>query len=129
MISENIISIIEKLSEKTHSNLVEWNKSSGVDGFKLVLKVGSISIDKFFTSDENCWIMDLTILNERGETIERYLKSQVEEVEGYNYLETFYSLVRRKYLKADETIKNLLDELDNKDLSQPLENNPEENLV
>lgn len=111
MIPENIRSIIEKLSEKTLSKSVEWNKSTGVDGFKLMLKIGIVSIDKFYSSNENYWLMEFMILNDRGETIERLLRSDAEEKEDYIYLNDFYNLVRRKYLKADETLIDLLDEL------------------
>ena len=37
--------------------------------------------------------------------------SQADNKPDYDFLDLFYSIIRRKYLKVDETLKGLLDEL------------------
>ena len=116
MIANNIRSIIEKLAEKTKNNQATWNASSGSNGFRLHLKTGVINIDKWNEAQNDNWYIDFKIFNDRGDIIESILVSLYDDKPDFDYLDLFYSIIRRKYLKVDETLKGLLDELN--------ENNP-----
>ncbi len=108
--TENFITLIEKLKNKTASKQAIWSKTSRDNEFKLELQKGAITTDNWNDDDENSFI-DLSIINENGDTIDRvYFHSS--EKEDYKKLLELHDLVKRAYYKVDETIKNIFNELD-----------------
>lgn len=125
MIPNNIRNIIDRLSERTLSGQTNWNQSSGSNGFRLSMQTGTINIDKWYDDRENAWVIQLKIFNDRGDIIEDIETLQSSNKPDYEYMDSFYAIVRRKYLKVDETLKGFLDELDG---NKPIGKNDDPNL-
>jgi hypothetical protein len=129
MIPGNIKDIIDKLKVRTENNQAIWNKSSGENGFKLSLQTGLITIDKWLDNQEQTWYIDFAISNDKGDIIEQIQASKAGEKNDFDYLDAFYTIIRRKYLKVDETLKSLLDELNStKSLGTNDKNEPIDDL-
>ncbi|OPX94713.1 MAG: hypothetical protein A4E53_00035 [Pelotomaculum sp. PtaB.Bin104] len=111
MITTKVLKIIELLRSKTESNQAIWNKSSGIAGFQLITQNGSISIDNFYDEHENEEFISFKIFNDNGEVIESFYVGSVTDKEEYNIMFDFYSTIRRKYLKVDETLDSFFNEL------------------
>ena len=109
MIPENYKILIEKLKLKTDKKEAVWSKTSRDNEFKLDLGKGAITVDSY-SEDYNRFI-DMTILNDRGDTIDRIFFTSNEE-EEYHFLSDLHTLARRAYYKIDETIKEIFKELD-----------------
>lgn len=114
MINEKLRLLIDKLLEKTIANQVNWNQSSGYNGYQLILSNGSLSVDNFWDDDSNQSYISVTLYNDNGENIDSITAGSRKESDDYLYLENFYKIVKRKYLKADETIDSFFKEI-NKD--------------
>ena len=110
MISANIKILIEKLKIKTESGQAIWSKTSRDTEFKLELKKGAITTDNW--EDGNGYYVDLAIINQNGETIERDAFNAVENEEAYKALYDIYILAKNSYYRTDETLKTIFDELD-----------------
>lgn len=108
MISANIKILIDKLKKKTELGQAIWSKTSRDTEFKLELQKGAITIDNW--EDGEGLFVDIAILNENGETIERDVFNVSEE--DYNVLFEIYMLAKNSYYKIDETLKTIFDELD-----------------
>ncbi|CCG53698.1 Protein of unknown function [Flavobacterium indicum GPTSA100-9 = DSM 17447] len=108
MISENIKILIDKLKKKTESGQAIWTKTSRDTEFKLELQKGAIVTDNW--EDGQGFFVDLAILNENGEIIERDFFNVNEE--DYKTLYEVYLLAKNSYYKVDETLKTIFDELD-----------------
>lgn len=108
MISSNIKILIGKLKKKTEIGQAIWSKTSSDTEFKLELQKGAITTDNW--EDGHGCFVDLAIINENGETIERDVFNKNEE--GYDELFTIYLIAKNSYYKIDETLKTIFDELD-----------------
>ncbi|MGI4021988.1 MAG: hypothetical protein ACRYFA_10815 [Janthinobacterium lividum] len=111
--TENFTSLIEKLKNKTVSKQAIWSKTSRDNEFKLELQKGAITIDSW--EDNNVDFVDLNIMNENGEIIDRAYFHSSDRVD-YKTLLDLHSSAKRAYFKVDETIKNIFDELDSKNV-------------
>jgi len=112
MISTNIKILIEKLKKKTESGQAIWTKTSRDSEFKLELQKGAITTDNW--EDNEGRYIDLAIINENGEAIERdaFNLYEMTQVENYNTLYEIYEIAKKSYYKIDETLKTIFDELD-----------------
>ncbi len=111
MIPENFKLLIDKLKLKTSKHEAIWIKTSRDDEFKLDLGKGAITLDLWVNHDTEEQFVDLAIINERGDTIDRIYFSEVEK-EDFKNLEELHVIAKRAYYKIDETFKNILKELD-----------------
>ncbi|OQP44881.1 hypothetical protein A4H97_11020 [Niastella yeongjuensis] len=110
MIPENYKALIVKLKQKTLNKETIWSKTSRNEEYKLVLDKGAITIDKW-DSDSVSYI-DISIINDRGDVIDRIQVSDGEELNDYNLLSELHAAAKRAYYKVDETIKSIFIELD-----------------
>lgn len=110
MISNNIEILIEKLITKTKAGQAFWDKTSRDSEFKLELQKGAITSDSW--SDGNGVFVDLAILNDEGEIIERDFFDLHENQEDYSKLYDVNMAAKNSYYKLDETLKTIFDELD-----------------
>lgn len=111
MITTKVQKIIELLKSKTVSNQAIWNKSSGYEGYQLITQNGSVSIDNFFDEQDNQETISFKIFNDNGEVIESFYVGSRTEKDEYDIMFDFYSTIRRKYLKVDETLDSFFNEL------------------
>ena len=113
-ISDKTRELISFLSQKTENNEIQWEKSSGTDSYQLILKKGSIAVDNYYNENYSQNFMDFTMFNDMGEPIEQTSAGYSDDNYSYNYLKEFHSIIKRKYLKVDETIESFFQELGKK---------------
>jgi len=110
MITDRYIKLIDKLSSKTQEKKVIWQRSSSQDEFKLELEKGAITIGKYEGDFNNAPEVFINIYNDRGDRID------VISINGsdkhFEYINEFYSSIRRSYYKVDETIDSIFNELE-----------------
>lgn len=130
MIPDNVKNVITKLINKTKSNDTIWNKSSASNGYKIDLNSAVISVSAWEDYNQNK-SFSLSILNDRGQAIESITCEERDS--DFELLENLYNTVNRSYLKVDETLKNLIDEIDSKPTigveEKPKSNNSIQNAI
>jgi hypothetical protein len=106
-------SILLKLENKTMQGKAAW-KETAVDN-KFVLDLEKYSISMLLSKQEGTpGLLYFEIINPQGKKIESFSARQ-EDLEG-DSISSFIKLVRRKVLKVDEALKEVLHELDTKDV-------------
>lgn len=110
MISDNIKTLIEKLKRKTQAGQAIWSKTSRDSEFKLEMQKGAITTDNW-QDDYGNFFVDLAIINENGDVIERDVFPG-EEIDDYLILQEIYELAKKSYYRSDETLKTIFEELD-----------------
>lgn len=111
MIPDNFQTLIEKLKDKTAKQETVWSKTSREDEYKLDLGKGAITVDRWTHPETGEELVDMVILNERGDIIDNIVFSS-EAKDEYKYLGELHSIVKRAYHKVDETFKSIFKELD-----------------
>lgn len=111
MIPENFKILIDKLKEKTTRKEAIWSKTSRNDEFKLDLGKGAITVDRWLNEDTGEQLVDIAVINDRGDRIDSIYFNSTEK-EDYKYLIELHSLAKRAYYKVDETFKSIFKELD-----------------
>lgn len=111
MIPENFKTLVDKLTEKTTKKEAIWYKTSGYNEFKLDLGKGAITVDRWGNEMSGDGMVDLTIINEYGDTVDSVSFSNLDK-QDYKYLVDFHSLVQRTHNKVDEIFKTIFEELD-----------------
>lgn len=111
MIPENFQILIEKLKDKTVKREAVWSKTSRDDEFKLDLGKGAITVDRWEHPETTEQLVDIAVINERGDRVDSIYFSAAEK-EEYKYLVELHSLAKRAYFKVDETFKTIFKELD-----------------
>lgn len=113
MISEKLTLLIDKLKENTQSGILTWDRTSSDTEFYCSFKKGKITVS-FWDTDEygdaSLKTTVLTIYNDDGNVIEHL--SITNDNDMYITLYDLYYTVLRKYLKADETIDDIMKELE-----------------
>jgi hypothetical protein len=111
MTPEYITTLIEKLKNKTLLHKAIWNLSSGNDEYKLDFEVGAVTLDRWPIPENDNEVVELVILNEDGNKIDRvaYLESEITD---FNNLAELHTMAKRSYYKADDTLKNIFKELE-----------------
>lgn len=109
MMTENIKMLIEKLIKKTTAGQANWKKTSRDTEFKLEFQKGAVVTDNW-TDGEGLHV-DLAILNDNGDIVERVIYDYEQE-EDYKKILEVYELAKKSYFKSDETIKNIFEELE-----------------
>lgn len=112
MISENLVVLIEKLKKKTIDGQAKWTKTSADNEFKLELSKGAITIDNWPSTNFGYMFVDIVVINDNGDVIERAAFTDEEDLEDYNKVLDLHKEVSKSYYKVDETIKTIFDELD-----------------
>lgn len=104
--------LIRGLKEKSRLGKALWQKTSRDDEFILHLDSGTVSTDLWDNNGNKT--VDFVIRNDRGDVVGNI---EYNNFEGayYEELLELHSLARDSYYRTDETIKSMLDELDNKD--------------
>jgi len=112
MIDQNIKLLIDKLIHKTKIDQAIWQKTSRDTEFKLFFENGgAITTDKYHNSYNSKNEIDFTILNDRGESINRFSYNELEE-KDFKTIETLYQIIYDKYYKVNSTLDSILTELE-----------------
>lgn len=107
--NDKINDLIKKLKVNTESGKIEWQKTSRSGEFMVSLGNGAVSADRWEDSEGE--YVDFRILNINGDEIGTWIFSK-EETDGYKKLLNLHNAIKSKYLKIDETLDGLLDELE-----------------
>lgn len=103
--------IVNILIEKTKSGNISWNETSSSDRFIVNISMNAVIvgyIDNPFEDDAKCYTID--ILNIMGNTIEKTIIRPTDK-EGYTLMEQLYNIVRRNVMKIDETLDEIISDL------------------
>ena len=111
MIPENFKTLVDKLKDKTTKKEAIWSKTSRDDEFKLDLGKGAITLDRWLNEETNEQMVDIAVINDRGDRVDTIVFPSYEK-EEYKYLVELHSLAKRAYYKVDETFKTIFKELD-----------------
>ena len=103
MISEKIKILIEKLRSKTESKQAIWKKTSRDTEFKLEFQKGAVVTDNW-TDGEGLHV-DLAILNDNGDIVERVIYDYEQE-EDYKKILEVYELAKKSYFKSNQCFKS-----------------------
>ncbi|NVM61745.1 hypothetical protein FHW88_000021 [Mucilaginibacter sp. SG538B] len=102
--------LIEKLIKKTSAKQAIWSKTSRDNEYKLELQKGAITVDNW-DNGNGVDLVDITILNEYGDTVDRVYFDGSDE-DDYTLLIELHTLAKRAFYKVEETIKGIVSELD-----------------
>lgn len=121
MIKEKYETLIKKLIEATDNGDVEWEHTSAKDEYQAKIGENAVSIG-FYDPDDlaNSLIVYpngvrpqlhyyLSIMNSKG--IEVDSEEREANDPGFEKLKTLYHEARRKFLKVDETLDDILNNL------------------
>lgn len=107
-----IIDLIQKLEFKTQNKEAIWARTSGDNEFKIEINNATITTDSWNANGNGVLCYDFVILNENGETIERFSVNEEEAYsQEYIIISKLYNTVKNSYYKVDETIDNIIAEL------------------
>jgi len=105
--NEKIMNLIERLIQKTESSQIEWQRTSRENEFSTNMNTGSVSTDSWTTNIGD--VVDFKVFNMLGDEIGSWMFDSNED--EYKTILKLHSTVKRKYLKVDETLDGMLDEL------------------
>lgn len=109
MIPENFKKLIDKLKEKTTAKQAIWTKTSRDNEYKLDIGKGAITLDYWQDMEDATWLVDIAIMNDRGDRVDSFVTSEGED---FKTLKELHLIARRSYYKVDETFQNIFKELD-----------------
>lgn len=107
--------IILIIQDKTNQKLVNWNKLGSSETYYVKLNNGSLLIDRS-ASPTSGITYRLSIVNENGDSVMNSLlkkgtNSSEQDIKDYNLVRELYLSARRAYLKVDETLEGLFNEI------------------
>lgn len=115
MVDKRLATLVERLHEKTTSGRSKWRE--GIDSGEYQIDFPNYSI--FLTNEKDRhgnFSVKLAIINSNGTYLEdvheKSLKQEIEYYEAGNKLSELYELARRQALKVDESIDELLRQID-----------------
>jgi hypothetical protein len=109
MLTDKLKSIIKELTERTVTKKIIWQETSAERGYQTLLPSGSITVEKIFgTINDHIYFL---ISNIKGKQIENINVNFGDE--DYELLDNLFSAIDRTYLKSDEMLDNLFEEIKN----------------
>lgn len=121
MIKEKYDALVDKLIKATESGKVVWEKTSSKTEYQTKIGDNAVSVGFFDPNDlANIVIVAqnfsnykihyyLNIYNTKGVQVDNEERGVNDE--GYSELENLYHAARRKYLRVDETLDEILNNL------------------
>jgi len=121
MIKEKYEALIKKLIDATDSGKIEWEKTSSKDEYQTKIGDNAVSIGFFDPEDlanTSIFVTSgvkpkmhyyLNVMNSEGVQVDSEQR-ELNDV-GYTDLKILYHEARRKYLKVDETLDAILNNL------------------
>lgn len=127
MVDEKYKELINKVIQKTSEGKSNWLSTGQEDQYVLHLSKGSIVIDKYdrrMSRQVNRMVggqvdflntYEITISNDDGNVVDSFSVSEDEKPEAWSLLKELYDCARRSYLKIDETLDGMLEEVKTKE--------------
>jgi len=105
---EKLLQIAAKLLERTRAGTIEWDETADEATFETSMAKYSVNVT--CAVEEGGPMVTLAVLNDKGNKIEK-LSDFADDQKG-NVLAQLYELARRKALRVDESLDDLLHTLD-----------------
>ena len=113
MIPEIYKEILDRLHIKSQNGEANWRTTGRDNQYIIYFQKFSLSIIYGYEeSDNSCYIL-LSIYNENGESIDSFYVDDNSK-EEYEFLEKLYQSAKRKALKIDEAVSEMLLEVNKK---------------
>lgn len=109
MIPEEYMPMVKALSDQTKSSKLEWETTSDKEKFILNIAQKSITIWRFLCYPEDQMIVKIEILDFLGETIDSF--QSMDNEEDFPIMDKLFGLAKRNALKIQETIDEIMREL------------------
>ena len=114
-----IAKTIETLIKGTERRTLNWERAQERRAeFRLNLKHGWITVGKWNWTDQEegsqGQSVDITFANPQGETIDTFTYNTQDSPADYTFLVRLHDAARRNALKVDESLSDILGELENR---------------
>ena len=121
MIKEKYDVLVDKLTKATESGKVVWEKTSSKTEYQTRIVDNAVSVGFFDPNDMVTMLLNspslskkkihyyLNLYNNKGVQVDN--EEREENDEGYSELKKLYLAARRKYLRVDETLNEILNDL------------------
>lgn len=107
-----ISELAKKLQLGTKEGKLIWETTSRDSEYRLRLGDGSITMDSWASNDGGV-ICDIAFFNSKGEQVDRYVFEEGISPD-YHAVSSLHTTIRRTILRADETIADILKDIDRK---------------
>ena len=121
MISDDYISLVQRLIGRTKSGDVNWKLTANENEFMVYFKKFSLSVRRSYDHQEDMEYTSISLRNDSGEEIDQYWISTKDP--QWNIVNDLYDGARRKALQIDDALHIIMEELDS-DGSVGLEEKP-----
>jgi hypothetical protein len=112
---DRIRKIVDGLGKATESQKISWEATSRDSEFRVELDNGSISVDSWINYDDQDGsedrIADIRFFDKSGEVIDMFTFPHYADAQDYRLVSNLQNLARRKSLRIDEKIDDIVSEL------------------
>ncbi len=111
--------LVDDIRDRSREGKISWSPSSYSGTYQATLGKGVIMISRDVSDDDNYPadytppMVSLSFLNERGETFNS-INCYTTHDELYDDLMAIYEAANNNYMKIDETLKSMIDDLNNR---------------
>jgi hypothetical protein len=117
---DRYIELLKSIIIKTNEDNAIWKDTSTSDQYALYLDSGSIIVDYYQERNHPEYGSQpegygVTIINRDGVEIEDIKRWSSEGGEAFDIIRDLYHTAKRSFLKVDETIDGMIEEVENKD--------------
>lgn len=115
MNEDKFLDLAQRIYDKTKRNALNWTPGSTANSYQTPLGSGAVlvwynTVEEQYPIDYDPPLVGLTFLNDRGETIG--VVNCFDTTDSiYEMLNRIYNLAENNYMKIDETIKSMYDDL------------------
>jgi len=112
MITKEYMDLISMITENTKSKKIVWEETDIKGIFRTRLGQGYITIEKnYFMHNTNSRII-FSVINEKGvEAKSISCNNKESDIVFYNLLHSLYNAAKSSYLKVNETLDSMFEEL------------------
>lgn len=121
MISDDYISLVQRLLDRTKSGDVNWKLTANENEFMIYFKKFSLSVRHTYDQHEDMEYTSITLRDDSGEEIDQFWIDTTDP--HWNIVNDLYAVARRRALHIDDALHIIMKELDS-DGSVGLEEKP-----
>lgn len=115
MNDDKFLDLAKRIHDKTKLNVLNWVPGSSANSYQTTIGSGAVLIwsnmpDEQYPADYVMPLVGLTFLNDRGENIGS-VDCYDSTDSNYEMLCQIFNLAENSYMKIDETIKSMYDDL------------------